>query len=140
MILVDANLLINASVERLPQHEAALAWLDAGLSGTGRVRLPWPSLLTYLRIVSNPRIFERPPSVGAAWGQVEAWLSCEPVREPRVTGQPARCVASTALWLGLLQVTGRRPTAVERARHSDHTAVLPVHRQAGQSLRTVRWS
>jgi hypothetical protein len=89
VILVDANLLIYASVERLPQHDAALAWLDAGLSGTGRVGLPWPSLLAYLRIVSNPRIFERPPSVGAAWGQVEAWLSCEPVWIPQPTERHA---------------------------------------------------
>lgn len=47
------------------------------------VGLPWPSLLAFLRIVTNPRIFEKPESVMSAWGQVEAGLSCPNVWIPQ---------------------------------------------------------
>ena len=42
------------------------------------VGLPWPSLLGFLRLITNPRIFERPRSMTAAWGQVKSWLDCDP--------------------------------------------------------------
>lgn len=74
MILIDTNLLVYARVSSLPQHEAARNWLEGRLNDRPRVGLPWPSLLGFLRIVTNSRIFERPDSIRAAWGQVEAWL------------------------------------------------------------------
>lgn len=47
------------------------------------MRPPWPSLLSFVRLVSNPRVFERPVAVEAAWRQVEEWLDCEPVWIPQ---------------------------------------------------------
>ena len=85
MILVDANILIYAHVESLPQHQIARNWLDQELSGNTRVGLPWPSLLAFLRIVTNPRIFERPESIADAWRQVRGWLSCEVAWTPLPT-------------------------------------------------------
>ena len=76
MILVDGNLLVYAWGRDLSQHESARAWLDERLSGTTAVGLPWPSLLTFLRLVSNPRVFERPAPIAQAWAQIEAWLAC----------------------------------------------------------------
>lgn len=73
MILVDANLLIYASAPQMPQHEAAKRWLDDRLNDTARVGLPWPSLLAFIRIVSNPRLFEA-ASLTHARAQVRAWL------------------------------------------------------------------
>jgi uncharacterized protein len=78
VILVDANLLVYAHVASFPQHQAAQAWLDSELSGAEPVGLPWPSLLSFVRLVSNPRVFERPESVAKAWKQAEAWLGCPP--------------------------------------------------------------
>ena len=75
MILLDANILIYAKVESFPQHRLAKQWLDEQLNGTTGVGLPWPSLLAFVRLVSNPRVFDRPCSVGEAWAQVEAWLA-----------------------------------------------------------------
>ena len=77
MILVDANLLVYAHVGSFPQHDTARTWLDNRIGGRAPVGLPWPSLLAFVRIVSNPRIFERPASVLAAWQQVESWLATE---------------------------------------------------------------
>lgn len=82
MILVDANLLVYAHVAALPQHDTARAWLDERLNGTAPVGLPWPSLLSFIRLISNPRVFERPATVMDAWRQVEAWLDCPSVWIP----------------------------------------------------------
>ncbi len=76
MILVDANLLVYAHVASLRQHDFARGWLDEQLNGTNRVGLPWPSLLAFLRLVSNPRVFEHAEPIAAAWAQVQAWLGC----------------------------------------------------------------
>lgn len=76
MILVDTNLLVYAHVASFGQHEAARHWLDSKLSGVERVGLPWSSLLGFVRLVSNPRVFERPESVTKAWKQAEVWLRC----------------------------------------------------------------
>lgn len=85
MILVDANLLIYAHVRDMPQHPAAHAWLDGVLNEGPRVGLAWPSLLAFVRLVSNPRIFDRPSPVADAWKQVEAWLSVPAVWTPLPT-------------------------------------------------------
>lgn len=77
MILVDANLLIYAHVSSFAQHPRAREWLDSQLGGSGRVGLPWPSLLGFLRIVTNPRVFERPEPVLDAWRQVVDWLGSD---------------------------------------------------------------
>jgi len=58
----------------LPQHQTARRWLDQVLTGTPRVGLPWPSLLAFLRLVTNPRVFERPEPMAEAWRQVGQWL------------------------------------------------------------------
>ena len=89
MILVDTNLLIYASVTSTPQHRAARDWLDRQLSGSARVGLPWPSLLGFLRIVTNPRIFSNPPATEVAWGQVSAWLARDVVWLPLPTERHA---------------------------------------------------
>lgn len=73
MILVDANLLIYASAPEMAQHERAREWLDERINGTARVGLPWPSLLAFMRVASNPRLFER-ASLTQARAQVKAWL------------------------------------------------------------------
>jgi hypothetical protein len=82
MILVDANILVYAHISSFRQHERARPWLDARLNETTAVGLPWPSLLGFTRLVSNPRVFERPLPVAEAWKQVESWLNCPSVWVP----------------------------------------------------------
>ena len=77
MILIDADLLVYAHVRSFQQHESARGWLDAQFNGNSPVGLPWNSLLAFLRIVTNPRVFQRPETMSNAWGQVEEWLDCE---------------------------------------------------------------
>jgi len=94
MILIDANLLIYAHSSTFPQHAAARDWLDRQLDGPVQVGLPWPSLLAFLRILTNPRILERPVSISEAWNQARAWLACDVAwipnptqRHPELLGQ-----------------------------------------------------
>lgn len=82
MILVDANLLLYAKIADYPQHELARAWLDDHLNRPARVALPWPSLLAFLRISTNARLFSQPLSIDDAWSQVQAWLSLPQVWIP----------------------------------------------------------
>ena len=77
MILLDANLLVYAHVASFTQHEPARSWLDAQLNGNTRVGFPWPSILGFLRIVTNPRVFQRPEPMAEAWRQAGAWLDCD---------------------------------------------------------------
>ena len=83
MILLDANILIYAHSRRSPFHEMARSWLDSRLNAFSRVGMPWPSLLAFIRIVSNPRILEMPESISNAWRQVQEWLACPTVWIPQ---------------------------------------------------------
>jgi toxin-antitoxin system PIN domain toxin len=85
VILVDVNLLIYATSVRAKQHDAARDWLEARLNGISRVGLPWAALLGFLRIATNRRAFSDAISMATAWGQVEAWLGCDPVWIPQPT-------------------------------------------------------
>ena|SRR5437868_4335789 len=85
MILVDANLLVYARVASLPQHSQAKRWLDERLNSAVSVALPWSSLLSFVRLVSNPRIFSKPEAIISAWQQVESWLDCPCVWIPSPT-------------------------------------------------------
>jgi toxin-antitoxin system PIN domain toxin len=76
---------VYARVASLPQNALARRWLDERLNGAASVGLPWPSLLGFLRLVSNPRIFSRPEPIAAAWRQVQAWLDCPCVWVPAPT-------------------------------------------------------
>ncbi|MGH9163635.1 MAG: TA system VapC family ribonuclease toxin [Vicinamibacteraceae bacterium] len=82
MILVDANLLLYAANQAAPEHERARPWLDDRLNGTVAVGLPWPSLLAFVRLATNPVVVPRPVGPPQAWRQVEEWLTCEPVWMP----------------------------------------------------------
>ncbi len=85
MILLDANLLLYAAIMEFTDHEVARSWLDDCLSGSTRVGLPWVSLLAFVRIASNPRVFEKPANVADAWQRVKDWLDCAPAWVPEPT-------------------------------------------------------
>jgi toxin-antitoxin system PIN domain toxin len=116
VILVDANLLVYAHVSTLGQHERARAWLDGRLAGTAQVGLPWASLLSFVRLISNPRVFERPVTVAHGWAQVEGWLSCPSVWIPEPTERHAEVLG------GLLRAPGLRANHVPDA----HLAALAL--------------
>ncbi len=75
MILVDANLLLYAYNPRSAQHVAARRWLESTLSDSPLVRFAWVTLWAFVRISTNPRVFEHPLRTSEATAVVSAWLS-----------------------------------------------------------------
>lgn len=100
MILVDANLLLYAKISDYPQHIRTRLWLEAQINGNARVGLPWPSLLAFVRIATNPRVFEQPLSVHDAWGQVREWLDLPKIWIPSPTHQHAEILGELLLTTG----------------------------------------
>ena len=75
MILVDANILLYAEDSLSPRHQQACEWWDQQLSGTDVICLCWTVLCAYIRIGTNPRVFEHPLSLNQAQNRVESWLN-----------------------------------------------------------------
>lgn len=77
---LDANVLLFASDQGSPMHEAALAFLARCAEGPEPLCLPWPVLMAYLRISTHPRVFQRPLSWVRASDNVERLLTLPHVR------------------------------------------------------------
>ena len=80
MILVDANILLYAVDQSNPRHTQAREWWDAQLSGTMPVCLCWTVLGAFIRIGTNPRVFEHPLSLDEAISRVQGWMDQPCVR------------------------------------------------------------
>ena len=85
MILVDTNILLYAEDSLNPRHQQARAWWDGRLSGTGVVCLCWMVLSAFIRIGTNPRVFEHPLSLEQALARVQSWLDQPCTRVVRPT-------------------------------------------------------
>lgn len=75
MIVVDVNLLLYATFTTFEQHTAAFEWLEGALNGDEQLLLPGVSIFGFIRIATNPRIFEDPLGVEQALAAVETWLA-----------------------------------------------------------------
>jgi toxin-antitoxin system PIN domain toxin len=80
MIVPDINLLIYAHNERAPEHSKAREWWENCLNGVEPVGLPWISIAGYVRLMTHPRVLERPLEVAAAIAHVREWLQQPSVR------------------------------------------------------------
>jgi uncharacterized protein len=78
--LVDVNVLLYAVDEDSPHHEVAKPWLEKQLSGPETFAFAWTVLLAFIRLVTNPRVFERPLNGEEALDLVDSWLA-----QPNVT-------------------------------------------------------
>jgi len=116
LILIDANLLIYASTPVMKEHAAAQRWLNETLNAGSAVGLPWASLLTFLRLFANPRVFARAPKLTEAWEQVERWLELDSVWIPTPTNRHAEILGR------LLAETSERADLVNDA----HLAALAI--------------
>ena len=85
MILVDANILLYAEDELSLRHKAARAWWDEQLSQASPVCLCWTVINAFLRIGTNPRVFEHPLSLEQAVSRVQSWLDQPCTRIIRAT-------------------------------------------------------
>jgi toxin-antitoxin system PIN domain toxin len=120
-MIVDANVLLFAEDRSSPHHAPVERWLTEALNGPVRIGLPWPSLLAFVRVRTNPRAFERPLPPDEAWARVRAWLNAPAAWVPAPTERHADV-------LGQL-ITGHqlRSTAIPDA----HLAVLALEHGVG---------
>ncbi|MCC6623372.1 MAG: PIN domain-containing protein [Deltaproteobacteria bacterium] len=100
-MLLDANLLLYAKLASYEQHHEAHAWLDERLNGRAKVGLPWPSLLAFMRLATNPRFFPRPLSMATAWAQVRDWLALPTTWVPTPTDAHADVLDGLVVGQGL---------------------------------------
>jgi hypothetical protein len=75
VILIDANLLIYAVDADSYHHSRAVRWLEATLSGSEAVGLPWIVVLAFLRITTREGILVHTLTPEAAAAYVDSWLS-----------------------------------------------------------------
>lgn len=75
MILPDVNVLVYAARADVPTCERYRAWLEGALAGPEPVALVTPVLAGFLRVVTNPRIFNHPSSLDDALAFTGAVLS-----------------------------------------------------------------
>lgn len=75
MKLTDVNLLLYALDATSPRHRAARRWLEEQLSGTETFVFAWVVLLAFLRLSTNPRVFQNPLESAEAFDIVNGWLA-----------------------------------------------------------------
>lgn len=80
MILVDANILLYAEDAHSPRHQTACEWWDRQLSGAKPVCLCWTVMNAFIRIGTNPRVYEHPLTLEQATVRVQSWLAQPCVR------------------------------------------------------------
>lgn len=69
---IDVDVLLYASDRSSPHHGVATAYLERSVRGEDLLCLAWPTLMSYLRIATHPRIFAEPMSPEKALANVEA--------------------------------------------------------------------
>jgi len=74
MILADANLLLYAYDSQSPVHRKAKAWMEEAFSRSEPFCFSWFTLTAFIRIATNPRVFQHPLSLGETIGVVDEWL------------------------------------------------------------------
>jgi len=119
--IVDANVLLYATDEQAPKHQASRSWLDGVLAGQEAVGFAWVALLAFIRLSTNPVVFPRPLTAREAGEQAERWLGAASavvvVPTPR----------HLSVLRGLLATAGAAGSLVNDA----HLAALALEHDAG---------
>jgi len=89
-MLLDANLLLYATDDISPDHQAASGWLTSALNGDRRVGIAWQTIGAFLRIATHPRVTRNPLTGAKAWAIARNWLTADPVWIPPATDRTAR--------------------------------------------------
>ncbi len=100
MKLPDVNLFVYAYDLNSPRNGSALSWLEETLSGSETVALAWPTLLGFVRISTNPAIFEQAMTSEEALDLVDSWLALPPVTVVHPTNRHAAVLRDMLAPLG----------------------------------------
>jgi len=75
VIVPDVNLLLYAHIRDFGQHARARRWWEELLNGDKEVGIPAPAIFGFVRLATNPAVFDRPLAVRDALARVEEWLA-----------------------------------------------------------------
>jgi hypothetical protein len=101
-------------------HAPAKAWLEARLSGTETIAIPWTVLLAFIRLTTRAGLFRNPMPVEVCLDLIDSWLEQPPV----IVIEPG-----PRHWMilkGLLAATGAAGNLTSDA----HLAALAVEHRA----------
>jgi toxin-antitoxin system PIN domain toxin len=74
MIVVDANVLLHAYDSNSESHLRCREWWTGALNGHEQLGLPWQTVLAFIRLATNVRVFELPLSAMRACEIVSSWM------------------------------------------------------------------
>jgi toxin-antitoxin system PIN domain toxin len=77
---LDVNILLYASDRSSDRHDRARRFVESSAAGPEILCLAWPTLVSYLRIATHPRIFATPLSPDEALGNISALIELPHVR------------------------------------------------------------
>lgn len=77
---IDTNVLLCASDESSPRYRAARRFLESRADDPDLFCLAWPTLISYQRIATHPRIFARPLTPQEGLDNIEALAGLPRVR------------------------------------------------------------
>ena len=120
MLLVDANVLLYAINPASAHHRVARDWLDDALDDGEAVGLTWTVILAFIRISTNPLIFDRPLAPTVACDVVRGWLG----RPATVVVEPT--IRHVDVLAGLIAEAGTAGNIVSDA----HLAAIAVEHDA----------
>lgn len=72
---LDVNLLLYAASRQSPHHERAEAFLVSCAEGPEPLCLAWPTVISFLRMSTHPRLFSAPLSPAEAMQNVDQLLA-----------------------------------------------------------------
>jgi toxin-antitoxin system PIN domain toxin len=122
MVLPDVNLLIYAVAERSDQHRAARQWWEQQLNGAETVALPWAVAVSFLRLITNPRVMSVALTFDQASTLLDDWYGLPAVTTVAPTQRHAAVMRDL---LGGLGTAGNLvPDAHIAALAIEHGAVL----------------
>jgi uncharacterized protein len=120
VVVVDANVLVQATDEDAPLHDRAREWLLSAFARGEAIGFAWVVLLAFIRLSTHAAVFPRPLTPEQAVDTVELWLA----QPSAVVLEPGR--RHVALLRGLLVESGTAGNLVNDA----HLAALALEHGA----------
>ena len=74
MILPDVNILIYAYDQSSQWNSPAKRWWEDQMNGSQMIGLSWVTVLGFIRLLTNPRIYQNPYSPSEMLEIVKSWL------------------------------------------------------------------
>lgn len=105
VIAVDTNVLVYAHRRDSTWHHSAEQSLRDLAEGARAWAIPWPCVHEFLAIVTHPRIYAPPSTVGEAKAQIDAWFESPTLQ---VIGESRRHWNTLSALLSAAQIQGPR--------------------------------